>query len=242
MGNDVQEGLLELVRRRRSRRLSRAASTHPVPTHVSVDDTPDYPLGYICVVGSHEGVFYYDSPNRHRFYCEDDPNNFYYNEMCGHRYLLEHIDGLVGAPYVGLEHYRRAFNYTDRQIKEILGTHDIIVKNEHGPYGGNTNLTVLRGCSRHGLDYYPVALEWLRKFPELQGQADYNRHYGCNMFITTPVKYRDMMVDEFEYISELLKTPDMPRSALSYFCETILTPYMIRKHHTHIFIGDVVMP
>lgn len=203
---------------------------------------PGEPLGSIVVVGSHSGGFYYVAPNKQKFYCEDDPDNYYYNEMCGYKFLLEHIDKFSDLPYVGLEHYRRAFDYTDKEIKDILKDYDIIVKKEHGPYGSNTNLSVLQGCSRHGLNYLPVAMEWLKLFPELTEQANYNKHFGCNMFITTPEKFKAMMTDEFKYITELLKTPNIPRSALSYFCETILTPYIIRKYNSRIFIGNVVMP
>ena len=46
----------------------------------------------ITVVGSRTSTFNYIDDFRRKFFHEDDPNNFYYNEMCGHKYNLEHLD------------------------------------------------------------------------------------------------------------------------------------------------------
>lgn len=223
-------------------------TNHKIPQYENgfkellMGDIREAESGLIVVVGSRSDNFPYMAANKRQFFREGDPDNLYYNEMCGHRYLLEHMDELADRPYVGLEHYRRAFVYTDEEIKEILSSYDIIVKGEHGPYGEATNLTVLKTCSRHGLDYYPTCSRWIERFPELRGQADARTHYGCNMFITTPDRFKVMMQDEFRYITELLEERDMPQSCLSYFCETILTPYIIKKHNSRIFVGHVRMP
>lgn len=193
----------------------------------------------IAVVGSKDGQFHFMDSNKFMFQCEIDPNNIYYNEMCGHRFLLDNYEQFKNDPYIGLEHYRRAFDYEDKFISEILSVYDIIVKAEHGPYGDDTNLSVLAHCSRHGENYIEHATEWVARFPELQHQASLRTHFGCNMLIARPEKYREMMEEEFSYIDEIMKTPNLKRSEVSYFCETIITPYIIRKHNRNICIGRV---
>lgn len=180
--------------------------------------------------------------NKTPFYTENSKESFFYNEMCGHRFMLENFERFKDKAYIGLEHYRRAFDYTDEEILDILSDNDIIVKGKHGPYGDNTNLTVLSGCSRHGINYLPQATEWVERFPELKEQADGRTHYGCNIFITTPHKFAEMMEDEFRYIDEMMKAPGLQKGIVGYFCETILTPYIINKHNNRIFEGKVVMP
>ena len=64
----------------------------------------------IIVVGSRDAQFPFMGPNKIKFYHEDDPDNIYYNEMCGYRVLLENFQEFENDPYVGLEHYRRAFD------------------------------------------------------------------------------------------------------------------------------------
>lgn len=193
----------------------------------------------ITVVGSVKSQFPYMAPNKNAYYHETDPNNYYYGEMCGHKWLLDNWAGLKHEPYLGLEHYRRAFDLTDVQIKNALEESDVIVKEEHGPYGNNTNLSVLSGCSRHGINYIPLAKKWVEQFPELKEQADYNKHWGCNMLIAKPEKYKEIMDDEFRIIDELFKTPGLTQSSIGYFCETILTPAMIRKHCKKIYVAPV---
>lgn len=193
----------------------------------------------ITIVGSVKSTFPYMAPNKQAFYHETDPNNFYYGEMCGHKWMLDNCDSWNREPYLGLEHYRRAFDLTDAQIKDILEEYDVIVKEEHGPYGNETNLSVLTGCSRHHINYGELAKKWVEQFPELKEQADYNKHWGCNMFIAKPEKYKEIMKDEFRIINELLKTPELTQSSIGYFCETILTPAMIRKHCKKIYVAPV---
>lgn len=194
----------------------------------------------IVVVGSREAQFPFMAENKFSYFHEDDPDNVYYNEMCGYKFLLNNFHYFENGPYVGLEHYRRAFDYTDQELRDILKGYDIIVKDEHGPYGSLTNLQVLAGCSRHGLNYLEHATRWVERFPELREQAERKTHYGCNMFVTTPEKFAAMMDDEFGYIREFLKEPGLLRSEISYFCETILTPHIIRKYNREIFVGKVV--
>ena len=196
----------------------------------------------IIVVGSREDTFHFMGPNKVAFFHEHDPMNVFYNEMCGYRAMLADFQKIKDEPYVGLEHYRRAFAYSDAEIRDILTGYDVIVKDEHGPYGSLTNLQVLACCSRHWLDYLQKATEWVERFPELREQADRKTHYGCNMMVTTPGKLKAMMEEEFGYIREFLKEPNLQRSIISYFCETILTPHIIRKHNLEIFVGKVVMP
>lgn len=193
----------------------------------------------ITIVGSLNSAFPYMAPNKQAFYHETDSNNFYYGEMCGHKWMLDNCDSWNREPYLGLEHYRRAFDLTDAQIKDILEKYDVIVKDEHGPYGNETNLSVLSGCSRHGINYMGLAKKWVEQFPELKEQADYNKHWGCNMLIAKPEKYKEIMEDEFRIINELLKTPGLTQSSIGYFCETILTPAMIRKHCKKIYVAPV---
>lgn len=195
----------------------------------------------IVVVGSNDKSFSFMGDNKVRFFTEGDPNNFYYNELCGHKYILDHFDQFKNDAYVGVEHYRRAFDYSDQELCDILNGHDIIVKEEHGPYGSETNLSVLAHCSRHGLNYLEHATQWVERFPELRPQAMERTHFGCNMFLCKPKKFKEMMEDEFAYIDEMLKTPGLQQSEISYFCETILTPHIIRKHNRDIFVGKVVM-
>lgn len=197
--------------------------------------------GKIIVVGSKDDKFNFMSYNKEKFMREGDPDNFIYNEMCGHKYVLDHFDEFSRRPYIGLEHYGRAFEYTDAEIKEILSAHDIIVKEQHD-LGKWTTLSVLAECSRHRLNYLEQATKWVEMFPELSQQACRHSHYGCNMFITTPARYKAMMEDEFRYIQRMMETPNLQRSIVSYFCETILTPYIIEKHNSKIFIGKVRMP
>lgn len=194
-------------------------------------------LGIIVVVGSENDTFHFMGENKTPFYTENSKESFFYNEMCGHRFMLENFERFKDKAYIGLEHYRRAFDYTDGFIHELLAFYDIIVKKEHGPFGMDTNLTVLSHCSRHGLNYMNHAKEWISKFPELEEQANLRTHYGCNMFIARPDKYKEMIEDEFRYIDEMMKTPNLQQSEVSYFCETILTPYMIKKHNKNIAIG-----
>lgn len=196
----------------------------------------------IVVVGSKDAQFPFMGPNKIIYHHEDDPDNVIYNEMCGYRFLLDNFHDFADDPYIGLEHYRRAFAYTDKELRDILSGYEIIVKEEHGPYGEDTNLSVLNWCSRHGLNYYEQARKWVERFPELREQAERKTHYGCNMMVTTPAKLQAMMEEEFGYIRQLLKAPNLQRSIVSYFCETILTPYIIRKHNREIFVGKVVMP
>ena len=193
----------------------------------------------ITVVGSVKSTFPFMAPNKNAYYHETDPNNFYYGEMCGHKNMLDRFIDLKREPYLGLEHYRRAFDLTDVQIKDILEEYDVIVKEEHGPYGNNTNLSVLAGCSRHGINYLGLAKKWVEQFPELKEQADYNKHWGCNMLIAKPEKYKEIMEDEFRIINELLKTSELTQSSIGYFCETILTSAMIRKHCKKIYVAPV---
>lgn len=195
----------------------------------------------IVVVGSNDKSFSFMGDNKVRFFTESDPNNFYYNELCGHKYILDHFDQFKNDAYVGVEHYRRAFDYSDQELRDILNGHDIIVKEEHGPYGSETNLSVLAHCSRHGLNYLEHATQWVERFPELRPQAMERTHFGCNMFLCKPKKFKEMMDEEFTYIDEMLKTPGLQQSEISYFCETILTPHIIRKHNRDIFVGKVVM-
>lgn len=195
----------------------------------------------IVVVGSKDNSFSFMGDNKVRFFTESDPNNFYYNELCGHKYILDHFDQFKNDAYVGVEHYRRAFDYSDQELCDILNGHEIIVKEEHGPYGSETNLSVLAHCSRHGLNYLEHATQWVERFPELRRQAMERTHFGCNMFLCKPSKFNDMMEEEFAYIDEMLKTPGLQQSEISYFCETILTPHIIRKHNRDIFVGKVVM-
>lgn len=192
----------------------------------------------IVVVGSREGEFKFMGPGKVPYYHEDDPNNRYYDEMCGHRWLYEHVGDIFSAA-TGLEHYRRAFKYAPREREEILKDYDIIVKNEHGPFGC-TNLQVMAGCSRYHVNYLKQATAWVKRWPELEEQANYDKHWGCNMMITNPLKYEAMMHAEFQYIDEMLKYPDLQPSVIGYFCETILTPYIIRKFNSRIFVGEVV--
>ena len=193
----------------------------------------------IVIIGSLKNTFPFMAPNKERVYHETDPNNYYYGEMCGHKWLLDHFIDLKREPYLGLEHYRRAFDLTDTQIKDILEEYDVIVKEEHGPYGNETNLSVLAGCSRHHINYLELAKKWIAQFPELKEQAEYNKHWGCNMLIAKPEKYKEIMDDEFQIINELLKTPELTQSSIGYFCETILTPAMIRKHCKQIYVAPV---
>ena len=144
----------------------------------------------------------------------------------------------------GLEHYRRTFArngkpLTRDDVKEILKDYDIIVKCKHGPYGTHTNLTVLTSCSRHGINYYPKAKQFVDSHPELAEQAYDTTHYGCNMLIAPSDKYKTMLTEEFAYITEMQKFCTQ-QAMISYFCETILTPYMIKKHNTNIYIADVI--
>ena len=196
----------------------------------------------IVIVGSRDAQFRFMGQNKIIYHHEDDPNHTVYNEMCGYRFLLENFDDFMDDPYLGLEHYRRAFAYTDKELQDILSGYEIIVKEEHGPFGSLTNLQVLAGCSRHGINYYDQAKKWVDCFPELREQAERKTHYGCNMMVTTPENLKAMMEEEFVYIREFMKEPDLQRSILSYFCETILTPHIIRKHNREIFVGKVVMP
>ena len=194
----------------------------------------------IIIVGSRNDTFHFTAPNKTIFYTEDDQDNFYYNEMCGHKYILQNFDKFRNDPYVGLEHYRRAFDFSDAYIRDLLNFYDIIVKPEHGPYGSDTNLSVLAHCSRHGLDYLEQAKEWVERFPELREQANATTHFGCNMMLVKPQKYKEMMEEEFSYIDEIMKTPNLQRASVSYFCETIITPYIIRKHNKNICVGRVL--
>lgn len=194
----------------------------------------------ITVVGSRTSTFNYIDDFRRKFFHEDDPNNFYYNEMCGHKYNLEHLDD----DYIGLEHYRRTFARNGKplsrdDVKEILKDYDIIVKGKHGPYGTETNLTVLIGCSRYKLNYYDEAKKFIDSHPELSEQAYDTTHYGCNMLIAPSDKYKTMLTEEFAYITEMQKFCKQ-HAMIGYFAETILTPYMIKKHNTNIYIADVV--
>ena len=43
----------------------------------------------ITVVGSVKSTFPFMDSNKNPFYHEDDPNNFYYGEMCGHKFMLD---------------------------------------------------------------------------------------------------------------------------------------------------------
>lgn len=200
-----------------------------------------YPLEVIMivVVGSKDNSFSFMGDNKERFFNEGDPNNYYYNELCGHKYILDHFDRFKNDAYVGVEHYRRAFDYSDSFIKELLNVYDIIVKTEHGPYGTDTNLSVLSHCSRHGLNYLEHATQWVERFPELRQQAMEQTHFGCNMFLCRPKKFKEMMEEEFAYIDEMMKTPGLQQSEISYFCETILTPHIIKKHNKNICVGRV---
>ena len=198
----------------------------------------------ITVVGSKDKQFNYIDACRKPFYCESDPNNFYYNEYCGHLYNLAHIEEMGEDGFIGLEHYRRTFAKDGMpldgdKIRSILKDNDIIVKEKHGPYGKHTNLSVLSGCSRHHINYMNEAVYALNMFPELNKQAYDNTHYGCNMFITTPDKYKLMMEDAKHYIDKLL-TFSKQQSMISYFAETILTPYLITKYNKNIYIGEVI--
>ena len=47
-------------------------------------------------------------------------------------------------------------------------------------------------------------------------------------------------VDKNSYVDEIMKTPNLQRSIVSYFCETIITPYIIRKHNRNICVGRVL--
>lgn len=193
----------------------------------------------LIVVGSRFSEFPFITKTKYKFYCEEDPNNFLYNEMCGHKFLLDHIDDLMTEPYLGLEHYRRAFSLTDPEIREILDKEEVIVKAEHGPYGELSNRDVLGGCSRYGINYLPLADKWLSRWPELREQADRKTHFGCSMLIAKPERYREMMEDEFSYIDRMLQDDGLTRASIGYFCETILTPHIIRKHNTAIHVAPV---
>ena len=70
--------------------------------------------------------------------------------------------------------------------------------------------------------------------------AGFNQHYGCNMFIAPSAKYKAMADDIMSYVEEMLKYPLLPRGIIGYFCETILTPYVITKHNKYIYIARVV--
>lgn len=194
----------------------------------------------IVIVAGRKDDLAFNATNKVRYDYETDPNSPIYNEMCGHRWLLNNFEEHKNDPYLGLEHYRRAFALSDEKIKLILGESEIIVKEQHGPYGTDTNLTVLSGCSRHGVNYIQQATTWVNRWRELMPTANYNLHYGCNMFITTPQKYKAMMEDEFGYIDEMLKYPNLQPAVIGYFCETILTPYIITKHNKFIYTGKVV--
>ena len=194
----------------------------------------------IVIVAGRKDDLAFNATNKVRYDYETDPDSPIYNEMCGHRWLLDNCEGHKNEPYLGLEHYRRAFDMSDEKIKIILGESEIIVKEQHGPYGDNTNLTVLSGCSRYGINYLQQASAWVNRWKELKPMADFNQHYGCNMFITTPAKYKAMMEDEFGYIGEMLRYPNLQRAVIGYFCETILTPYIINKHNKLIYTGKVV--
>lgn len=198
--------------------------------------------GQIVVVGGRRDKYPYLRADKIQYFHESDPDSIYYDEMCGHRFLLKMVYDLMDLPYVGLEHYRRAFDLTPEQINHILDQgYDCIVKELHGPYGDQTNLQVLHGCSRHHIDYYPLARKWVDWFPELKEQAESKTHWGCNMMICRPLKYLEIMKDEFEIIDYLLKTnsDDLTMSSIGYFCETILTPAMIRKHCRHVYVAPV---
>lgn len=197
----------------------------------------------IAVVGSREGEFpFISDPDKVAVFHEDYPESYYTNELCGARYLLEHVPSPEAATVCGLEHYRRAFWLSPEERRAILRRYDIIVKNPHGPYGTLTNLTCLKGCSRYGLDYLPIATEWVKRWPELRPQAEANTHWGCNMFLTNPDRFYDMMEEEFRYIDAMLEYPEITRSSISYFAETILTPYIIHKHNRNIYVATVATP
>lgn len=193
----------------------------------------------IVTVGA-PGPFYFMRPDKRIFYHTDDPLNGIYNEMCGHRWLMDHIEWFEHEPYLGLEHYRRAFDHTPEEIDQLLDEHDIIVKNEHGPLGC-TNLQALQCCSRYGINYLPQATQWVERWPELREQAERDRHYGCCMFITRPDRYKEMMSDAFKYIDEMLKYPNLQRSVIGYFCELILVPFIVKAHNRDIFVGRVTV-
>lgn len=195
----------------------------------------------IAVVGSHKDEFYFDDGlTKVRVYHDDDPQSTLYNEMCGHRHLLTNWETYSKDEYCGLEHYRRAFDLTPEQIKSVLKDHEVIVKEMHGPYEDNTNLTVLSGCSRYGINYFPQASAWVNRWKELKPMAGFNQHYGCNMFIASSSKYKAMADDIMSYVEEMLKYPMLPRAIIGYFAETILTPYVICKHNKYIYIAKVV--
>jgi hypothetical protein len=197
--------------------------------------------GVVVSVGGRKDRFCRSRNACVRYYHEDDENSFYYDEMCGHRWLLGVVGGLMDRPFVGLEHYRRYFDMSAEEICRVLQTHDCIVKDLHGPYGTMSNLEVLGGCSRHHINYLPLARGWVERFPELQEQASATTHWGCSMLICRPDKYREIMEDEFRIIDELLKTPGLTKSSIGYFCETILTPAMIRKHCKNPYVGPVIV-
>lgn len=196
----------------------------------------------IAIVGSKNGEYHFLREGTVRVNHEDDPNSLYYEELCGHRWLLSRIDSLMDEPYLGLEHYRRRWMYTPAEIDVLLDKHDIIVKGRHGPFPPDTNLTVLRRCSRYHLDYSAHATEWVNRWPELRKYADDTTHYGCNMILCRPQKYGEMMEDEFGYVEAMLRTPGVQRAEISYFTETILSQYIIHKYNADIFVGQVVMP
>lgn len=193
----------------------------------------------IVVVGGKNDSFHFMDEFKQRFYHEGDPLSWYYNELCGHKYLLDHFEEYRHEPYLGVEHYRRAFDLSPVDIMSLLRENDIIVKAEHGPYGELSNRDVLGGCSRYGINYLPLADLWLSRWPELREQADRKTHYGCSMFITTPERFREMMAEEFSYIDMMLKSSNLTRASIGYFCETILTPHIIRKHNKKIHIAEV---
>lgn len=110
-----------------------------------------------------------------------------YSEMSQLYYIYElYRNGTNSSKYIGLNHYRRYFNFTDNipDIDKIFEKHDIIL-NSPKKARGNIRLQFCRGhkCQKYDEiieiikeikpEYYPTALEVSKK----------NKMHYCNLFI-----------------------------------------------------------
>lgn len=150
---------------------------------------------------------------------------------------------------VGLEHYRRYFAengkpLTEKRIKEILQTHDIILHRSDDI--GATTFIASSCCNRIGGNMLPVAetvyryfeYYWPHKVKDLAQQYMSRYHWQGNMFIARKTIINDFCAWLFDFLfnkcGSLINTK-MPPRTLGYMIELFLFPYWMNNNNLKIY-------
>lgn len=159
--------------------------------------------------------------------------NPFFCELTGIYWVLKNVEKVK---YIGFEHYRRHFDLTDSEIKNILETYDIILPTRTW-FQTSINIHYQNIFSKHDFETIEKIVKEL--YPQYSKSWDLymmqdNTQYSRNMFITKYEIFDEMytfifnVLNEFILREKLYTNEDFEKHVLQY------SQHMIAKDHQRI--------